>query len=90
MKIIQIILVIALVLITLALGSQNQQVVSFNYLLAKGDFHLSLLLGMMFVLGFGFSALIFGSLQLKYKLTIRKLNKQLDKKSAIEKQKSNA
>ncbi len=43
MKIIKIIVVIALVLIALALGAQNQEVVTFNYLLAKGDFHLSIL-----------------------------------------------
>ncbi|MBD1557931.1 DUF1049 domain-containing protein [Vibrio sp. S9_S30] len=90
MKIIKIILVIALVLIALALGAQNQQVVSFNYLLAKGEFHLSLLLGLVFVLGFSLSTLIFGSLQLKYKLTIRKLRKQLNKQPSIEKQQSNA
>jgi putative membrane protein len=90
MKIIKIILVIALVLIALALGAQNQQVVSFNYLLAKGDFHLSLLLGWMFVVGFGIAALVFGSVQFKQKLTIRKLRKQLNNQPAIEKQQSNA
>ena len=45
MKIIKIVLVLALFLIALALGSQNQVVVTFNYLLAQGDFHLSTLLG---------------------------------------------
>jgi len=91
MKIIKIIVVIALVLIALALGAQNQEVVTFNYLLAKGDFHLSILLGIVFAAGVGLSALAFGSVQLKYKLTIRRLNKQLKKyQPAVEKQESKA
>ncbi|MBE8571996.1 DUF1049 domain-containing protein, partial [Vibrio sp. OPT46] len=40
MKIIKIVAVLALFLIALALGSQNQELVTFNYLLAKGEFHL--------------------------------------------------
>ncbi len=82
MKIIKIIAVIALFLIALALGSQNQEVVTFNYLLAKGEFHLSTLLGVVFVVGFALSWLIFGGLHLKSRLQVRKLNKQLKKLSA--------
>lgn len=87
MKIIKIIAVIALFLIALALGSQNQDVVTFNYLLAKGDFHLSTLLGGVFVAGFVLAWAIFASLQFKMRLKIRKLNKQLKKQSTqVEKQ----
>nr|WP_216613371.1 lipopolysaccharide assembly protein LapA domain-containing protein [Vibrio sp. 99-8-1] len=66
-------------LVALALGAQNQEVVSFNYLLAKGEFHLSTLLGVVFVSGFALAWLIVGSVQLKSKLTIRRLNRQLKK-----------
>ncbi|WP_375753405.1 LapA family protein [Vibrio sp. HN007] len=83
MKIIKIILVIALFLVALALGAQNQEVVTFNYLLAKGDFHLSTLLGIVFVSGFALAWVIFGSMQLKSQLTIKKLNRQLKKHSSI-------
>lgn len=87
MKIIKIIAVIALFLIALALGSQNQQVVTFNYLLAKGDFHLSTLLGVVFVAGFALSWAIFASMQFKMQLKLRKLNKQLKKQNTqMEKQ----
>ncbi len=79
MKIIKTILVIALFLIALALGAQNQEIVSFNYLLAKGEFHLSTLLGVVFVAGFTLAWLIVGSIQLKSKLTIRRLNRKLKK-----------
>ncbi|RTZ15777.1 DUF1049 domain-containing protein [Vibrio aquaticus] len=81
MKIIKIVLVLALFLIALALGSQNQAIVTFNYLLAQGDFHLSTLLGVVFVTGFGFAWLVFGSLHLKSQLQVRKLKKKLNKLS---------
>lgn len=81
MKIIKTILVIALFLVALALGAQNQEVVSFNYLLAQGEFHLSTLLGVVFVAGFALAWLIVGSMQLKSQLTIRRLNRKLKKSS---------
>ncbi|EGU29445.1 putative membrane protein [Vibrio sp. N418] len=79
MKIIKIVIVLVLFLVALALGSQNQAVVNFNYLLAQGDFHLSTLLGVVFVTGFAVAWIIFGTLHLKSQLQIRKLNKQLKK-----------
>jgi len=82
MKIIKIILVIAIFLIALALGAQNQEIVSLNYLLAKGEFHLSTLLGAVFVAGFALAWLILGSMQLKSQLTIRRLNRELKKTTA--------
>jgi len=78
-KIIKTILIIALFLVALALGAQNQEIVSFNYLLAKGEFHLSTLLGVVFVSGFALAWLIVGSIQLKSRMTIRRLNRQLKK-----------
>ncbi|WMN49992.1 LapA family protein [Vibrio alginolyticus] len=79
MKIIKIVAVLALFLIALALGSQNQELVTFNYLLAKGEFHLSTLLGVVFVVGFALAWVIFGSIQLKTQLQVRRLKKKLKK-----------
>ncbi|MEZ9184441.1 LapA family protein [Vibrio splendidus] len=81
MKIIKIVAVIALFLIALALGSQNQTSVNFNYLLAQGDFHLSSLLGVVFVSGFGLAWLVFGNMHLRSQLRIHRLKKQLNKQS---------
>ncbi|KHD26564.1 membrane protein [Vibrio caribbeanicus] len=81
MKIIKIVIVLALFLVALALGSQNQAIVNFNYLIAQGEFHLSTLLGVVFVTGFVISWLIFGSLHLKSQLQVRKLKKQVKKLS---------
>ncbi|EJR0959333.1 TPA: DUF1049 domain-containing protein [Vibrio parahaemolyticus] len=96
MKIIKIVAVLVLFLVALALGSQNQELVTFNYLLAKGEFHLSTLLGVVFVVGFAVAWVIFASIQLKTQLQVRRLKKKLKKyepaeaektaKSAIEKQ----
>ncbi|SHO58850.1 LapA family protein [Vibrio quintilis] len=77
MRIIKILSIIVLFLIALALGAQNQETVTFNYLIAKGDFHLSWLMGVIFVVGFIIAWFIFGSLHLKSRLQVRKLNKQL-------------
>ncbi|MBE8558880.1 DUF1049 domain-containing protein [Vibrio atlanticus] len=79
MKIIKIVAVIALFLIALALGSQNQTTVNFNYLLAQGDFHLSSLLGVVFVSGFGLAWLVFGNMHMRSQLKIHRLKKQLNK-----------
>ncbi|WP_428772772.1 LapA family protein [Vibrio sp.] len=84
MKIIKIVVVLALFLVALALGSQNQAVVTFNYLLAKGEFHLSTLLGVVFAVGFAIAWAIFGSLHLKSELKARRLNKKLKKLSGTQ------
>ena len=81
MKIIKIVAVIALFLIALVLGSQNQTAVNFNYLLAQGDFHLSSLLGVVFVSGFGLAWLVFGNMHMRSQLKIHRLKKQLNKQS---------
>ena len=81
MKIIKIVAVIALFLMALALGSQNQTIVNFNYLLAQGDFHLSSLLGVVFVSGFALASLVFGNMHMRSQLKIHRLKKQLNKQS---------
>ncbi|OBT26478.1 hypothetical protein A9266_07740 [Vibrio tasmaniensis] len=81
MNIIKIVAVIALFLIALALGSQNQTTVNFNYLLAQGDFHLSSLLGVVFVSGFGLAWLVFGNMHMRSQLKIHRLKKQVNKQS---------
>ena len=87
MKIIKIIAVLALFLIALALGSQNQEIVTFNYLLAKGEFHLSTLLGVVFVVGFALAWVIFASIQFKTQLQVRRLKKKLKKYEPAEAEK---
>ncbi|MBU2897920.1 LapA family protein [Vibrio hepatarius] len=86
MKFLKIAIVLFLFLIALALGSQNQEVVNFNYLLAQGTFHLSTLLGGVFVSGFIFAWVMFGGVHFRSQLQIRKLKKQVKKLSPSEKE----
>ncbi|WP_281961232.1 lipopolysaccharide assembly protein LapA domain-containing protein [Vibrio parahaemolyticus] len=88
MKIIKIVAVLVLFLVALALGSQNQELVTFNYLLAKGEFHLSTLLGVVFVVGFAVAWVIFVSIQLKTQLQVRRLKKKLKKYEPVEAEKT--
>ncbi|STQ76433.1 LapA family protein [Grimontia hollisae] len=79
MKIIGIVLLVLCFLITLALGAQNQEVVNFNYLVAQGEFRLSLLLGVVFGIGFALGWLICGMLYLKARMSAAMLKKQVNK-----------
>ncbi|KXF82185.1 LapA family protein [Enterovibrio coralii] len=79
MKIIGIILLVVSFLVALALGTQNQEVVNFNYLLAQGEFKLSLLLGIVFGTGFLLGWLICGMLYLKARMSASMLRKQVNK-----------
>lgn len=45
-------LAVAFFIISITLGSSNDQVITFNYLIAKGDFSLSSLLASLFGVGF--------------------------------------
>ncbi|MGO1297553.1 MAG: LapA family protein [Vibrio sp.] len=82
MKIIKGILILVLFLVALAMGAQNQAVVTFNYLLAQGQFHLSTLLGSVFLVGFLLAWGMCYGFYFKSKVKIRKLNKQLKKHTA--------
>ena len=51
-------LVLAIFVISVTLGAQNDQVVTFNYLLAQGEFRISTLLAVLFAAGFAIGWLI--------------------------------
>ncbi|MCF7716930.1 DUF1049 domain-containing protein [Aeromonas jandaei] len=63
--------------LTLALGSQNGQLVQFNYLIAQGEFSLAMLLGFFFAGGFMLGWLVFGLLFLRLKLQNRTLSRTM-------------
>ncbi len=80
MRVVSILLLIACFLITLALGAQNQEVVTFNFLIAKDDFTLSTLLGGVFACGFLLGWAVSGILYFKARYARKRLEKKLDKK----------
>lgn len=53
-------LVLAIFVISVTLGAQNDQQVTFNYLLAQGEFRISTLLAVLFAAGFAIGWLICG------------------------------
>ena len=67
--------------LTLALGSQNGQLVQFNYLIAQGEFSLAMLLGFFFASGFVLGWLVFGLLFLRLKMQNRTLNRTMRRQS---------
>lgn len=79
MKIISIVFIILCFVVALTLGSQNQEIVNFNYLVAQGNFKLSWLLGMVFGIGFMLGWLICGMLYLKERMSRMMLKKQVNK-----------
>ncbi|MDO6706589.1 LapA family protein [Photobacterium sp. 1_MG-2023] len=79
MKIVGILILIVCFLITLALGAQNQVMVDFDFLIAKGQFQLSTLLGVTFGTGFAIGWLICGSMYLKARLSKKSLTKRIAK-----------
>ncbi len=63
----------------LTLGSQNDQLVHVNYLLAQGDYRLSTLLAVVFVAGFVIGWLVFGLVLLRLKINNGGLRKKVER-----------
>jgi len=73
------ILLVIIFVVALALGSQNQEIVNFNYLIAQGQFSLAMLLGAGFGGGFVLGWFILAFLYLKTKLERNRLMKKVKK-----------
>lgn len=69
----------ALFVLMMAFGAQNDQVVTVNYFIAKGEVSLPMLLGATFLTGFILSWLLALGIILRQKLTIRKLRPKASK-----------
>lgn len=79
MKIIGFIILTLCFLIALALGTQNQDIVNFNYLIAQGDIRLSSLIGIFFGAGFILGWLFCGALYFKVRMSNIMLKKQVNR-----------
>ncbi len=80
-RILALIPLVLVFVLTLALGSQNGQLVQFNYLIAQGAFSLAMLLGFFFAGGFLLGWLVFGLLFLRLKMQNRTLNRTMRRQS---------
>ncbi|EMH4161286.1 LapA family protein [Pluralibacter gergoviae] len=78
-------LVLAIFIISVTLGAQNDQQVTFNYLLAQGQFRISTLLAVLFAAGFAIGWLVCGLFWLRVRVSLlrtERKNKRLEQQIA--------
>jgi len=69
-------LVLAIFVISITLGAQNDQLVTFNYLLAQGEYRISSLLAVLFAAGFAIGWLICGLFWLKVRVSLARAERK--------------
>ncbi|PVX32664.1 putative membrane protein [Pasteurella langaaensis DSM 22999] len=79
------IIVLAIVLVAITVGANNDQVITFNYMFAQSDFKLSTLVAILFGVGLILGWLITGIFYLKLKIKnialtrqVKRLNQQVN------------
>lgn len=70
-------LVLAIFVVSVTLGAQNDQQVTFNYLLAQGEFRISTLLAFLFAAGFIIGWLICGLFWLRARLQLARAERKI-------------
>ena len=70
-------LVLAIFVISVTLGAQNDQLVTFNYLLAQGEFRISTLLAVLFAGGFAIGWLICGLFWLRVRVSLARAERKI-------------
>lgn len=69
--------VLVIFIISITLGAKNDQVVTFNYLLAQGDFRVSTLLASLFGAGFILGWVICGLFWLRVRLSLSRAQRKI-------------
>ncbi|OCQ54043.1 Inner membrane protein YciS [Photorhabdus australis subsp. thailandensis] len=70
-------LVLVIFVISVTLGANNDQIVTFNYLLAKGDYSVSTLLAVLFASGLVLGWVICGLFYLRVRLSLRRAERKI-------------
>ncbi|MGX8942456.1 LapA family protein [Symbiopectobacterium sp. Eva_TO] len=70
-------LVLAIFIISITLGVHNEQVVTFNYLLAQGEYRVSTLLATLFAVGFVLGWVICGLFYLRLRITLGRAQRKI-------------
>lgn len=70
-------LVLAIFIISITLGAHNEQVVTFKYLLAKGEYRVSTLLATLFAVGFVLGWVICGLFYLRLRITLGRAQRKI-------------
>ncbi|WP_373818939.1 LapA family protein [Glaesserella sp.] len=75
------VIVLAIILVAVTVGANNDQVITFNYIVAQSDFKLSTLVAILFGLGLILGWLITGLFYLKLKLKNMGLTRQIKRQT---------
>ncbi|QPB42353.1 LapA family protein [Rodentibacter haemolyticus] len=75
------IIVLAIVLVAITVGANNDQIITFNYIVAESQFQLSTLVAILFGLGLILGWFITGFFYLKLKLKNMSLNRQIKRQT---------
>lgn len=70
-------LVLVIFIISFTFGAHNDRVVTFNYLLAQGEYRLSSLLTVLFALGFVLGWVICGLFYLRLRLSLLRAERKI-------------
>lgn len=70
-------LVLVVFVISITLGAHNDQVVSFNYLLAQGEYRISTLLATLFAIGFILGWVICGLFYLRTRIALGRAQRKI-------------
>ncbi|RWR03715.1 membrane protein [[Pantoea] beijingensis] len=71
------ILVLVIFVISVTLGAHNDQIVSFNYLLAQGEYRVSTLVATLFAVGFLLGWAVCGLFWLRVRVTLAHSQRKL-------------
>ncbi|NHB95630.1 lipopolysaccharide assembly protein LapA domain-containing protein [Photorhabdus stackebrandtii] len=75
-------LVLVIFVISVTLGSNNDQIVTFNYLIAKGNYSVSTLLAVLFASGFVLGWVICGLFYLRTRLSLGRAERKIKRLEA--------
>lgn len=75
------VILLALVLVGVTIGANNDQVITFNYLIAQSEIQLSTLVAILFGMGLLLGWLITGIFYLKLKLKNLSLSRQIKRQT---------
>ena len=74
--------VLVIFIISVTLGAHNDQVITFNYLLAQGEFSVSTLLASLFGAGFVLGWIICGLFWLRTRVSLANANRKIRRMKA--------
>lgn len=75
------IITLAIVLVAVTIGANNDQIITFNYIFAESQFQLSTLVAILFGLGLILGWIITGFFYLKLKLKNMSLSRQIKRQT---------